>query len=544
MECGVHLAQLPDRQRTPRLTRGEKRGHDSRLSAEIGWAHLASSLVTKDPRRVEEGLARSDGFGDAAAERAAGRKQERGRKKQGAAHASSDSTPRLLFALLVGAISVLVTAAPLHAAPQDAADAGVSDASSIDAEAPKAPIGDAGAALDAAPLAPTPVAAQPAAPSAPPPPPAPSFLDNARALMDSVNLVIKMFGDTGYAVRDNASWRWASALNPNPSTYYPSVNSSFYAPRLDLFGAAEVGRLSFLTEVMFEADKNSITVDLERLQIAWLFKGWLRVRAGRTHVAWGYYNDAYHHGNLYELTTARPYTVEFEDSDGILLAHNVGLGVDGTIEAGGAGAFRYDVEVGNGRGKDITSVPMQYAETKQPAANARLRWMPVDGLIIGVNGLRDLIPGLPSGMPGVPDRPDVLELVAGGHVVYLEHGFHVDVEGFAMWHAPTGGAAASWIYGGFAELGYSVAGFTPYVRPEYVRFPATQDIVFQYTANSAQGALVGAPSLYDATRDFFDLRVGLKWLAIPQLALKLEGQRVAHNAEHQEILTLKAAFGF
>jgi hypothetical protein len=362
--------------------------------------------------------------------------------------------------------------------------------------------------------------------------------------MDSANLTLKMFGDTGFAARDNANWRWASALSPNPSSYYPNVNTTFYAPRLDLFGAAEVGRLSFLTEVMFEADHNSISIDLERLQIAWLFKGWLRVRAGRTHVAWGYYNDAYHHGNLYELTTARPYTVEFEDSDGILLAHNVGLGVDGTIEAGRAGAFRYDVEVGNGRGRDITSVPMQYAETKQPAVNARLRWMPVDGLIIGVNGMRDLIPGLQAAMPGVPNRPDVLELVAGGHVVYLEHGVHLDVEGFAMWHAPTGGAAPSWIFGGFGELGYSIAGFTPYVRPEYVRFPAVQDVVFQYTAGSAQGALVGAASLYDATRDFFDFRVGLKWLPIPQLALKLEGQRVAHNAEHQEIATLKAAFGF
>src|SRR5262249_51804832 len=149
--------------------------------------------------------------------------------------------------------------------------------------------------------------------------------------------------------------------NANANVYTPGVWNAFFAPRIDLFGAADVGRLSFLTEIMFEAENNEIGVDVERLQINYLFANWLRVRAGRTHVAWGYYNDTYHHGNLFELTTARPYSVNFEDSLGIVMAHNVGIGVDGTFDLGNAGSIRYDAEVGNGRAADVTAVAVQVA---------------------------------------------------------------------------------------------------------------------------------------------------------------------------------------
>ena len=394
---------------------------------------------------------------------------------------------------------------------------------------------------------------QPASSAAPRPPPAPapdigsapSFSsDPFGAAAAATDLTLKAYGDTGFSVRDNANMPWQTSTS-NPNVYAPGVATAFYAPRLDLFASANIEKLSFLAEMMFEGYNNSIGIDVERVQISYLFRDWLRVTAGRSHLAWGYYNDTYHHGNIFELTTSRPYSVNFEDSDGIILSHLVGVGIDGTIKLGPT-LFRYDAEVGNPRSADITAVPVEYAEGKAPTLNARLRWMPVDGLIIGVNGMRDVIPSLaaPAGtVPAVALRPLTEELVGGAHVVYTEHHLLVDIEAFYMKHNPVG-AASTDIAGGFAELGYTLGAFTPYVRPEYMRFPAGGDPVFQYVATDPQGMIVGQDSIYAGIRDFADVRVGVKWMVIPQLALKVEGDRVSRDGQHQEIAGIKAAFGF
>lgn len=150
---------------------------------------------------------------------------------------------------------------------------------------------------------------------------------------DTSAVSLKAYGDTLF-----------QAVNHGP------VKTTFAAAHLDLFLTAEVGKLSFLSEVFFEArEDNSIGTDIERLQVTYLFENWFRVHAGRSHTAFGYYSDTYHHGNLFELTTARPFGVGFEDSGGLFTAHLVGAGADGTFELGKAGALRYDAEVGNGR---------------------------------------------------------------------------------------------------------------------------------------------------------------------------------------------------
>ncbi len=396
----------------------------------------------------------------------------------------------------------------------------------------------------------------PSVPAAPPIEPAPSgparvdefgatpsfASDPFGAIAGASDLTLKVYGDTGFTIRNNAYLPWTTATS-NADVYAPGVWNSFSAPRFDLFASADVGKLSFLSETMFEANDNNFTVDIERMQIAYLFENWLRIRAGRSHLAWGYYNDTYHHGNLFELTTSRPFSVNFEDSFGIVQSHNVGVGIDGTFDIGAAGLVRYDADVGNGRAPDVTSVALQFATKNEKAVNVRLRWMPIDGLILGINGMRDVVPPLPSPVPNEAGRPSTEELVAGAHVVYTENHFLVDTEVFAMRHNPIG-ADSTDIYGGFAEIGYSLGAFTPYVRPEYLRFPAGGDIIYQYSADSAQGALVGGGSIYSGSRDFTDVRLGVKWTPIPQLALKLEVERLARGMKDQEIATAKAAFGF
>jgi len=173
--------------------------------------------------------------------------------------------------------------------------------------------------------------------------------------------------------------------------------------------------------------------------------------------------------------------------------------------------------------------------------------MPIDGLIIGVNGMHGSVPSLAGTAggqgPAVPSRPQTEELVAGAHVVYTENHFLVDIEGFAMRHNPDGLASTS-IYGGFAELGYTMGAFTPYFRPEYMRFPASGDVIYQYGAGDPEGLLTGFQSVYYGIRDFVDARVGVKWVPMPQLAVKLEAERLARDSQNQEIATVKVAFGF
>ena len=129
------------------------------------------------------------------------------------------------------------------------------------------------------------------------------------------------------------------------------VTNSFQSPRLELFLTATQDRLAFLAETMFEVDNNEFGVDIERVEVAYIFAEWFRVRAGRFHTAIGYYNDAYHHGRYFQTTVDRPEMVRFEDEGGLIPAHSVGLHADGRVPIGAAGSLRYDVDLANGRGR-------------------------------------------------------------------------------------------------------------------------------------------------------------------------------------------------
>ncbi|HEY1534495.1 MAG TPA: hypothetical protein VGF76_10765, partial [Polyangiaceae bacterium] len=294
----------------------------------------------------------------------------------------------------------------LLSVPARAADAAAATPASTGA----APAASATAAALPSPAAAPPLASgtpEVAAPAAQPLPPPPAF-DAAAPEEEAVSF--KIYGDTQFRVQNHAA-----------------VHDSFASAHIDLFPTADVGKLSFLSEIFFEAgDSNEFSVDIERLQIAYLFSNWLRVRAGRTHTAFGYYNDTYHHGNLFELTTERPYAVNFEDEGGLIGAHLVGVGIDGTFDTS-AGSFRYDLETGNGRLADVTAVAVDHAEKDDKLVNLRLRWLPIDGLILGVNGLHDEFPAAAATAVD-PARPKLDELIGGAHAVYMEHDLHILLE--------------------------------------------------------------------------------------------------------------------
>ena len=69
---------------------------------------------------------------------------------------------------------------------------------------------------------------------------------------------------------------------------------------------------------------NQVGVDIERLHVGYLGEHFF-VYAGRVHTAFGYWNNAYHHGKWLQPNVERPRWVEFEDTGGLLPVHTVGV---------------------------------------------------------------------------------------------------------------------------------------------------------------------------------------------------------------------------
>ncbi len=121
-------------------------------------------------------------------------------------------------------------------------------------------------------------------------------------------------------------------------------NGAFTLGPIDLYVAESLGpRLDVLLEALIESGG----VDVERLQIGYLFSDSLKAYAGRFHTALGYWNTAFHHGTFLYTTMQRPFFLRFEDDGGALPTHTVGLLLTGRRFLP-SGEFSYSAVVGNG----------------------------------------------------------------------------------------------------------------------------------------------------------------------------------------------------
>src|SRR5262249_55068996 len=109
-----------------------------------------------------------------------------------------------------------------------------------------------------------------------------------------------------------------------------STSTGFLLGQFDLYLLSRISaNLSFLGEGGFELDHDQGVVDVERMFIKYSWSDQLRLAAGRTHTALGYWNEAFHHGALLQPTVERPQALKFEDDGGILPVHAVGLELSG-----------------------------------------------------------------------------------------------------------------------------------------------------------------------------------------------------------------------
>ncbi|HET7503835.1 MAG TPA: porin [Kofleriaceae bacterium] len=262
----------------------------------------------------------------------------------------------------------------------------------------------------------------------------------------------------------------------------------FSAATLDLFTTTTVDRWQFLAEVLFEAgDENAFNLDVERIEVGYLFRNWLRVRVGRFHTAIGYYNDAFHHGAYFMLPVGRPTAVEFEDGGGLIPAHTVGLHADGRLPAGD-GHLRYDLELANGRGAEPDAIQNEHDTNRPKAFNVRLRYEPggtLDGLVVGGNLYFDSIPAFAGPTP----HGALHEWIVGAHAAYFEHEIHAVAEAMMIQHSELGTDAHHRTYAVFAEVGHSLDKLTPYARYQWTQFPDEGDAFYARTADDGYQAV-------------------------------------------------------
>jgi hypothetical protein len=131
---------------------------------------------------------------------------------------------------------------------------------------------------------------------------------------------------------------------------YPGRNRGFVVGQYDLFITSQINdRVTFLGETVFEWDNESKawSLDLERAIIKYSIKDYFNISAGKFHTAFGYWNNAFHHGSVIQPTITRPVIVRFEDNGGYLPIHQVGVQFTGAAIT--SKNFGYNIFVSNGQ---------------------------------------------------------------------------------------------------------------------------------------------------------------------------------------------------
>ncbi len=280
-------------------------------------------------------------------------------------------------------------------------------------------------------------------------------------------------------------------------------HNTFAIGQMDFFVTSRLAEdLNVLTEVVAETTPdNEVKFEVERLLLQYRPREYFNVAAGRYHTAIGYYSTTYHHGSWFQTTVSRPFIFDFEDDEGVLPLHNVGLSFNGAIPSGSLG-LQYVFEVGNGRkyGSDGKEPVLNVADDNSFKA-----------LNFGLSARPDILPGLQLGVSWYFDRltpdnqPRINQSIVAAYVVYQRPKFEFLNELLWIRHDPqtAGDTTESWA--AYTQLSQQFGRFRPYVRYQYMYAPE-EDPIF---ANFGVTGLTHGPSIglrYDFS-DFATIKV-------------------------------------
>jgi hypothetical protein len=226
-----------------------------------------------------------------------------------------------------------------------------------------------------------------------------------------------------------------------------------------LYSTAGYGeRLNFLFELIIEFEEdNDVEVDMERLWAGYTINDLLIVRAGKFHTPVGYWNKAFHHGKHLFPTVERPFFIRFEDDEGIVPVHLIGLEFSGSADIGPARA-KYWLMVGNEpeivNGKLEPNNTTDDDSSKAVAFRVALTPKRLPGLSVGLFYTHfpvetTLKPGLDENIYGLDVRYERAGLEFLGEYYFFDNSV----------------ASANAFY---AQLSKDLGRFTPYTRFEWL----------------------------------------------------------------------------
>jgi len=299
---------------------------------------------------------------------------------------------------------------------------------------------------------------------------------------------------------------------------------------VDFFLTGDISEdFSALSENVLEILGDEGTVfDLERIYLEWHPKRWFKLRFGRDHLMLGRYMQTYHHALFFQLATARPYMLAFEDEGGFLPAHQIGIEALGDIPLGEELDLHYALGIGNGRGQFSDDVLSTHDRNAFKSLVAQLSLLPhfLPGFEFGLSGYLDRIP------PGFTDptgrvllTESVDEQIGGAHIVYASYPFEAQAEGYYLVHRGRETGLSTHLVGGFGQFGVSFEQLTPYARIEGAD-RSVGDTFFNISG---------------AANRLLELRTGLRYGLSDQAVLKLEYRRDFENRINGAVL--QAAFG-
>ena len=210
------------------------------------------------------------------------------------------------------------------------------------------------------------------------------LLSLQRELSQISDNISKKTQDTGAALHGFADVGWGNA-NKN---YGPEQPDGFTFGNMDLFLAPHFDNVKALLELVVEHDDaGDIAVDLERIQVGYLFSDQLTLWFGRFHTPYGYWNTAFHHGAQLQTSILRPKFIDFEDKGGILPAHMTGMWATGQAGSGD-GKLHYDVYVTNGNKISDGVLNMNQArdDNGNPAAGFNIAYVYRRAFTLGLHG--------------------------------------------------------------------------------------------------------------------------------------------------------------
>ncbi len=314
--------------------------------------------------------------------------------------------------------------------------------------------------------------------------------------------------DTGLPLHGFADVGWSQARRPAPGQ-----RSGFAVGSLDFYLTPELGKVKTLVElnVGVEADGETV-VDLERMQVGYVFSDQLTLWLGRFHTPFGYWNMAFHHGAQIQPSILRPRLLDFEDDGGILPVHTTGAWGTGSVRLS-SGRLTYHLYAGNGtriRAGQLDPNPAGDDNGGKVVGFGLVHRFngAFDGLSVGVNGLRQTAAAY-DGADTLIARTRLGML--GAHAVYDNDGWELIAEAYRLHDTDLGGAGGG--HGssaGYLHAGYSLGDrWLPYLRYE----KASLDQADNYFALNANG------------RSYTRQVLGLRYNADPRAALKFEWNR-------------------